>query len=311
MNAGAADVPALRCTDWRGWPAESIAPLLEREAGRWARDFHWDQRGSFAQVEAAREAGRLPGLVAAGVGGTAQGWTFFLRHANEFQIGTIASNGVATTRALLTAALSSPLAEQASVVLFAPAVPGIEEALHAHGVRTEAYDYLVTEDARDAPVERDGPVFRSIDAGDLGSVAALLGGAYRHTTFLRPFVTSGEPDEWRHYVEQLVETRGCGEFLAEASVVVDEASQPGQLSGAVLATRLSPGTGHIAQIAVGSRARGRGLARRLLGHSLRALRAQGLNRVSLLVARTNTAARGLYASVGFQSAGVFVTGRRD
>lgn len=307
MKVGAADPSALTCTDWRGWSAHHIAPLLEREAGRWARDFHWDQREPFAHVAAAREAGRLPGLVAAGAGGVARGWTFFLRHADEFQIGTIASDGAATTRALLDAALSSPLAEGASVVLFTPAAPELEAVLRAHGVCTEPYDYLVAQSARDA---QGGPVFRPMESADLGSVAALLGEAYRDTTFLRPFVTGGAPDGWLRYVEQLVETRGCGEFLAEASVVVDEVSEPGLLSGAVIATRLSHDTGHIAQLAVGSHARGRGLARQMLDRSLRALRAQGMDRVSLLVARTNVPARSLYAAAGFQPAGTFITGIR-
>ena len=310
MNAGAAEVPAPTCTDWRGWSADEIAPLLEREAGRWARDFHWDQREPFGYVEAARASGRLPGVVAVGPRGAARGWTFFLRHADEFQIGTMVSDGAATTRALVDAALASPLADRASIVLFTPAAPDLESVLQTHGVRVEPYDYLVAQNAPDAPDARSATGLRPMESADLGPVAALLGEAYRDARFLRPFVTGGAPDDWRHYVTQLVETRGCGEFLAEASVVADDVSEPGLLSGAVIATRLHDDTGHIAQIAVGSRARGQGLARRMLECSRRALRTRGLSRVSLLVARTNTPARGLYDSAGFKPAGTFITGIR-
>ena len=64
----------------------------------------------------------------------------------------------------------------------------------------------------------------------------------------------------------------------------------GAVDGAVLATTLSHDTGHVAQVAVASHARGRGLARELLEASLQACAMSGLTRVTLLVARTNVSA---------------------
>lgn len=317
MNSEAADTSVLTCTDWRGWSSHRIAPLLQRETERWMRDFHWDQRWSFTHVEAAREAGRLPGLVVTGADGAARGWTFFLRHGRQFQIGTIVSDSAAATRALIGGALASPLADDADVVLFAPSAPDLEPVLHAHQIATEAYDYLVMPagslDSAAADAPRAG---RPFSAHDLVPVAVLVGESYRHTTFLRPFVPSGDPSEWRDYLSQLVATRGCGEFLADASVVVDEAGRTDDpdaiapIRGALLATRLSADTGHIAQLMVSPHARGGGEARRMLSTSLARLRAHGLGRVSLLVARTNTPARRLYDSFGFQSTGSFLTGIR-
>lgn len=317
MSTNAADTSVLTCTDWRGWSSHRIAPLLQREIERWLYDFHWDQRWSFTHVEAAREAGRLPGLVATSADGVTHGWTFFLRHGQQFQIGTVVSDSPAVTRALVEAALASPLAQDATTVIFSAAAPDLETVLRGHGVATEAYDYLVRVPAAShaGPVAESAAIGRSFTAQDVVPVAALVGESYRHTAFLRPFVPSGDPGEWRDYVSQLVATRGCGEFLADASVVVDDpdatdVTDVGLVSGALLATRLSADTGHIAQVVVSPHARRVGLARRMLVHALDAFQAEGLERASLLVARTNTPARHLYESLGFQSTGTFLTGIR-
>lgn len=310
MNFSAADASALSCTDWRGWSAHRIAPLLDREARRWADDLHWDQRWTFTRLEEAREDGRLPGAVASNDVGDAKAWTYFLRHLDQFQVGTVVSESVEATNALVSHALASPLAEGASVVVFTPDAPGLTDALTSHGVRTEPYDYLV----RDLPIsgpQRGLGAIRPLDpVADADAVAALLGEAYRGTTFVRPFVPGGEPDEWSRYVRQLIDTRGCGEFLPAASVLAMDLAAGGAVDGAVLATTLSHDTGHVAQVAVASHARGRGLARELLEASLQACAMSGLTRVTLLVARTNVSARAVYAGLGFQSVGTFLAGLR-
>ena len=313
MSTDPAGGPALTCTDWRGWSATHIGPLLDSEAERWAHQFHWDQRWSFTHVESARESGQLPGFVATDPSGVTRGWTFFLRHHDQLQIGTVVSESAVTTRALIDAVFASPLAHDASVVLFSPDAPGLADALHAHGLRTEPYDYLVTETTGAAASVTDDSSMRSFEPVDVVGAARLLGAAYAMSTFLRPFVPMGEPGEWLTYAAQLVETRGCGEFLAAASVVLDgldDEAGHGQLRGALFATQLSHDTGHIAQLVVRPGARGAGSGRRMLAHTLRALQLSGVRRVSLLVARTNEPARRLYASTGFLPAGEFLTGLR-
>lgn len=314
MTASAADASALSCTDWRGWSGHRIAPLLDREARRWADDLHWDQRWTFTRLEEAREDGRLPGAVATNEIGDAKAWTYFLRHLDQFQLGTVVSESVEATRALISHALASPLADGASVVVFTPDAPGLTDALASHGVRTEPYDYLVRNlQTVEAPVGVGVGVgaIRALDpVADADGVAALLGEAYRGTAFVRPFVPDGEPEEWRRYVRQLIDTRGCGEFLPAASLLAMDPTTGDAVDGAVLATTLGHDTGHVAQVAVASHARRRGLARELLDASLQACAMSGLTRVTLLVARTNVSARAVYAGLGFQSVGTFLAGIR-
>lgn len=313
MTDGAAGHSALTCSDWRGWSAHRIAPLLDLEQARWQRLFFWDQRWALTSVEAARDTGRLPGAVVSDANGVVHGWTYYLRHGNQLQIGTVVSDSPDATGALVQYVFASPLIEDASLVVFTPDAPGLAEALAIGQVRTEPYHYLACDETASPPAHLPPApaACRGLRPADTVAVAVLMADAYRHTTFIRPFVPGGEPDAWRHYVSQLIDTRGCGEFLQQASWVIEDPSTPGLLLGAVIATRLDAHTGHIAQIVVSSYAHGRGFGRLLLDRARHALRAAGVKRTTLLVADGNTTARALYQRNGFLPAGTFLTGLRD
>lgn len=311
MTSGAVAPSALSGSDWREWSSHRVAPLLQREIARWAAEFHWDQRWAFTHVEAAREAGRLPGCIVSDAAGASHGWVYFLRHADQLQIGTLVSDSAEATRVLVDWAVESPIGEDASVVFFSPDAPGLTDALQAHGVRTEPYDYLIRPAGIGAlapPGAAGAASVRAIEDRDREALARLMAAAYRDTTFLRPFVPTGGDDAWLEYVTQLIDTRGCGECLPEACTVADG---PGAtLRGGLLATRLDPHTGHIAQVVVDPSARGTGLASCMLDRALAALAAADCPQVSLLVARTNAGARRLYDARGFQTRGAFITGIR-
>ena len=307
MTDRALEAATLSGSDWREYSAQHIAPLLAHEMARWSTDFHWDQRWALTHVEAAREAGRLPGVVVTDAGGQTRGWVYFFRHHGQLQIGAIVSDSADCTRALMDFVLLSPHAAEASIVAFSPDAPGLASAFGLHGLATEPYDYLVRDAPLVAAAPRDG--LRPLEPGDRSALARVLADAYRDTTFLRPFVPAGDDDAWTEYVGQLIDTRGCGEFLPEASAVVDDGR--GGLSAALIATKIDADTGHIAQVAVAPEARGMGLGASLLDHALNAMDRAGCARVSLLVARTNTGARRLYDGRGFRSVATFLTGLRS
>jgi ribosomal protein S18 acetylase RimI-like enzyme len=147
-------------------------------------------------------------------------------------------------------------------------------------------------------------------AGDQFAVAALLASAYPSEDPARPFARHGRPHEWSDYVRQLVTTTGCGTFLPHASFVGRGASSSRALA-ATLVTRLSSDTVHLAQIAVAPDARGRGLARRLIGASLAAAGCDGCTRATLLVGERNPGARRVYDRLGFTAVATFVSAVRD
>ncbi len=115
-------------------------------------------------------------------------------------------------------------------------------------------------------------------------------------------------DEWREYAAQLLGSEACGTF--EPGLSASVLSPAGVLEGVVLTTVVSPTTAHIAQVAVDPSRRGGGAATRLVRAVLEQARAAGYDRVSLLVSERNTAARRLYARLGFNETASFIAAGR-
>lgn len=94
--------------------------------------------------------------------------------------------------------------------------------------------------------------------------------------------------------------RGCGPTIPGASFLARDRDS-GEFSGLLIATEISGGHAHLAQIAVVPEAQGGGLGRLLLGESLAALTREGFYTVSLMVSQENSRALLLYESFGFQT----------
>ncbi|HJV49627.1 MAG TPA: GNAT family N-acetyltransferase [Geothrix sp.] len=135
------------------------------------------------------------------------------------------------------------------------------------------------------------------DQGLLPAASALLAEAYAGDRALWPGLGDGTPAEACQILESLIGHGEAGRFEPRASfaVRVDSAER---LWGLVLACRMGPDTGHIAQLAVAPEARGRGLGRVLLLRALRELRALGCRAAHLVVHLDNARARALYQGLG-------------
>ena len=302
----------MNVRDWRTMSSAEITPLYQSEIVRWERVLHWDTRANWRLVEAARAAGTLPGLVVCDAIGAVHGWAFYLLHDGMLQVGALVCASPAATGAVLDAILDSPEADAASsVTLFTFAdAPALAGELQRRGFTTDRYRYLqrsLTANTTDSSPARP-PVGRGWQADDLAPVAALLSRAYGAPDASRPFVRQGRPEEWFEYVEQLVTTRGCGVFLPEATVIGESSHG---VDAVVLATRLGPGTAHLAQIAVEPIARRFGRGRLIVSAALSNLREADYDRATLLVSAANGAANGLYDQLGFLEAGAFIAAVRD
>lgn len=144
---------------------------------------------------------------------------------------------------------------------------------------------------------------------DLPATARLLARAYAGTAGARAFAPSGRLDEWAAYVAQIARTPSCGCLSPEESLVVP-GDQPDRLGGVILATRLSPDTTHVAQVAVDPAQRRRGLARLLVEQSAARAQRAGCRRQTLLVAASNAPARTLYERLGFAERATFLFAER-
>src|SRR5690606_14672497 len=96
---------AMICTDWSAADQAALAALYGREHAWWVERLDWDTAESWREVETARRAGRLPGVVVADAAGRidALGYCFLDDGVAQLAVSTTAS-GVheeAATRALL------------------------------------------------------------------------------------------------------------------------------------------------------------------------------------------------------------------
>jgi ribosomal protein S18 acetylase RimI-like enzyme len=130
---------------------------------------------------------------------------------------------------------------------------------------------------------------------DLARAAALLHASYPHDIG-RHFAPHGTALEWLRYITALVLDSPCGAFSPELTRVVRDGET---LRALALVTRVSPGTAHLAQLAVRADARRQGVARMLVNDISEAAAAAGCAELTLLVAAENAAARKLYDALGF------------
>lgn len=91
-------------------------------------------------------------------------------------------------------------------------------------------------------------------------------------------------------------------LLRDRQVVAHSARQGAGLAGFIL-SRMAADQAEILSVAAAKRARGRGLARRMLDLHLRRLAGFGVKAVFLEVEDSNLAARRLYARAGFREVG--------
>ena len=310
----------MKPLDWRFLTRKEAADLHDGETGRWLSALHWDTRPSVVRIEAARQAGALPGLVVRDEQGIIRGWTFYLVHQGVLQVGAFVAESSVAAAALLDAIVAAPEARTASsTMLFVfSTAPDLAEHLTARGFAVERYRYLQVALAAGGPAftqkasARPGAAANLAhwNAAQLDEMAALLRHAYASDHSARPFARGGTPLEWQEYVRQLLTTNACGAFAPEASFLV-RGTSASDLDGATLMTRLMVDTAHLAQIAVAPESRGRGLARQLLEASLDAARLAGCTRATLLVSERNESAGRLYANMGFEEVAAFVSASRD
>ncbi len=308
------------CDEWRDSPLAEIAPLYQAERDRWRDRLHWDLHSSWEIVEAARASGRLPGLLARDRAGATVGWAFYLLFDGLLQIGGLVGYNGAAVRTLLDEILATPEAELAHAVtcFVYPESTSLESALTRRHFAVQHFPYL-SRDLAEHPPAQDLATMGGAASGawrirgwtpsDAPGAVRLLMRAYEGSASARCYAPHGRLDEWAHYLGQLMRTPACGVFMPEASFIAESASGGAPL-GFILSSALSSNTAHIAQVAVSPSARGFGLGRTLVEAACGAAASRGFGEVSLLVAEHNTAARALYARLGFLEAAEFVFGSK-
>jgi ribosomal protein S18 acetylase RimI-like enzyme len=300
----------ITCEDWREAPSATVGELFEAECARWEAGLGWNYRPACRLLELARQKGHLPGLLARGRDGRVVGWVYFLLHDRTLQVGNLVADETATALTLLDRALCSPTSR------------AVEGAFATRAFTTDRHTYMVRALTPEGPGRRtagpSGPRSVRVPPGYeiaawsprlIPDVVQLLAQAYSDMHQARCFAPDGRLDQWTSYVGQLVQTPACGRFEHRLSVVAH--TRAGELAAAVLVTALADRTAHIAQMAVAAGHRGRGMGERLVRVVCERARGAGFERMTLLVADSNHAARRLYARTGFEAAADFLFADRE
>ncbi len=254
------------CDDWGDIETASLEREFAREHVRWAEALHWDLGESLRLIERARGARQLSGLVVRDRAGRIAGWTFYLLRNEILEVGALVGRSASATRHLLDGILASPeaeLAKELSCFVF-PTSPSLRSALERRHFSVTRFPYMErTLMANLDPMPGTAPGIESVrlrswtDADAVGTVR-LLGEAYAGSPAERCFAPHKNLGEWAQYVGQLLGSPGCGTFMPDWSVIAEERSTQAVV-GVVMATRVAPGTAHIAQVAIDPSLGGRGL----------------------------------------------------
>jgi ribosomal protein S18 acetylase RimI-like enzyme len=278
--------------------ASALAPLLEEEAGylwerlRWATGRGAEERQGLAWVE----GGAVRGLLTLGANSriVMLGRLFASRQGDPAGVERLLlEGGLACAEALgARNRICGDLLvlEPATRQWLAQAWPSV------------IADRLLLERPREPlPPEEELPEGWTLVPWEdrwLDAAAGLLVAAYGREGDPTGALAS-TPEAALQALARTVQHQDCGSFLPGASFLARE-NATGRMEGLMIACRMGPDQGHVAQVATAPWAQGRGIARVLVGRSLRAMAAQGCHRTHLAVDADNPAALALYRRLGFR-----------
>lgn len=284
--------------------ARELQPLLAEEAAHWQNELLWDYSEVSAAVAAGIERRSLQGRVAYCEGRPAA-YGYFIQEAGRAVVGSLFASAEARGRGLEDALLDALLPEaledggNARVecqTLFATSA-SVDRCFARAGFHSLERHYLVR-DLREPLAAPEPPLpLRGLRKDDLPRAAEIVYRSHLRSLDAALNLTYATPSHCRSFVDTLALRGGCGAFDGEASLVAEER---GVAVGVLLASRLSPGAGHVCQVSVLPEAQRRGLGEALVLAALGAFRSQGLASASLSVTVGNRPAYRLYERLGFR-----------
>jgi ribosomal protein S18 acetylase RimI-like enzyme len=316
----------MSIVDLRQTNSRQIAALLDEETQRWREELHWDYRGSLDLIKKFVDAKSLAGGVAM-ENGQAAGYSFYVLEEHKALLGGLY---IASSRPQL------PLAEELLdfTLQTLRALPRIERieaqlipfgfdlgaTLAAQGFRLYPRHFMLldlraspsagSDDAaagRFPPAAISGLRLERWDDRYFSPCARLIQLAYANHT-------DGEiNDQYRSesgalkFLKNIVLLPGCGQFQPRASFVL-RPPYSHELAGVILTSLVAPRVAHVTQICVMPGYQRHGIGRRMMESAMEALRARGVEELSLTVTAVNERAVRLYQNIGFKTIKTFTAG---
>jgi ribosomal protein S18 acetylase RimI-like enzyme len=316
---------SIEILDLRHFTASVLRPVLEAEGELWRQRLHWDYQVSARLLMQYLDSHMLPGYAALNAGKVA-GYAFCVYEDTKAVIGDVfalsspSANGVPVHEFPADEIEETLLLHLLELLVNSPQVERVESQLllHSSGFHAAAFRQAGFQIHRRLFMARPLRGFFAaprvdLSAGlelhpwrdeDLIPAAHLIAAAYRDHP------DSVVNDQYRsvygaqRFLNNIVRYAGCGIFSPPVShAVMDRTS--GELAALVLASRVSPESGHITQLCVHPAFRRRGLARMLLTLAASCFVRQGVPEVSLTVTEANSPAIDLYRAEGFDCVHTF------
>jgi ribosomal protein S18 acetylase RimI-like enzyme len=321
--------------DIRHFDARDFRPLLEAESQVWGQDLRWDYTSSVRLISNCLEEKRLSGYALVN-GREIEGYSFFFYEGEKGLIGdlfVVPGNGSVDQAVLLIehvieTLLATPGLHRVEAQLPHFRFEDLESCFRSHGFEGYLRRFMVASFAGRFLTEPSTSTHGSRQPGASVSAqnraegkshvlfeeygiepwerrydrraADLLHKAYRH--HIDAFINDqyGSVEGAGRLIENIVRHRGCGDYLAQHSLVA--VHKPTRRLAAVLAlTAVRPATAHIPQVAVASEFQGRGLGAALMEFAFSNLAGSGYKEVSLTVTDLNSSAVRVYERLGFES----------
>lgn len=306
----------MQIADLRQTNSRTLETLFQEEVRRWREDLYWDYRPSVDLIRKFIDSRVLGGYVAVENGQPA-GYGFYVLEDHKGLIGGLFVSSryqqAPVTQKLITEMLGALRATprlqriEAQLMPFGSDLDPVFLSQHFR-LHTRQFMLLPLANAKlsGAPLS-DGLRIEPWSDRAFEPAAKLIQLAYAD------HVDAEINDQYRSaagamkFLRNIVLLPGCGQFMAEASFLVRPLTSD-QPIAMVLTSTVAEGVGHTTQICVMPGHQGHSIGRRLMEHSIRAMRARNYKSLSLTVTSVNKRAAELYEHLGFRTVKTFAAG---
>ncbi len=289
--------------------SDELAPLWRDERNLWEDVLYWDAAPTIAAMGAALERRSLGGK-ALRIDGHVVGCGYYLVAGQRAIVGGLMLSLDAKSSALVSLLIGSLISSikthrKVSRIesQFIPiGIPYLQDGFRAQGSCEHRRLFLRRDLERGAGTFECGGTFEfePWNLSHLSQAARLMHQAHEGKVDSEMNELYRTKEGCRTLLENILYQQGCGNPVPLSSYVARK--PPARtILGFIVATEISRGHAHLAQIAVGPSDQGLGLGKLLLARSVDALADAGFLTVSLMVSESNQRAVSLYESLGFRT----------
>ena len=295
--------------------------LFDEQCNEWLRLLRWDYTGPSRLIRQVARQRELSGFVAVR-GGVTVGFAYYVVEASRASIGDIyVSREARDTGAdrLMAGAILEKLGRLSRMRRVESQCVGVGNEGANELFRAEGFEHfdryymmadLASHDRSDFQREVDRSDYpqdfsmRAWKEDDFTEAAQVIHRSYRGRPDSRINSQYATEEGCAELLMILTDHIWCGDFLPQVSRVATHSATRRQ-AGALIASRIAAGTGHIGQISVHPAYQGLGLGRRMIYGALSEFKVRGFNSASLAVTSANVGALHLYESCGFSTVHTF------